>query len=208
MKGTKMITVYKLTTQDNKTRKGEYNECTWGENVTHSGTGQGELCGNGYIHAYTSPELAVLLNPIHANIKKPKLWVCSVDSIDKNDKGLKVGSISLTTIKEIPLPVFTDKQKTVFAILCAKKALELVDCKNDKNITVWHIWADKFLSGAVTTLEDAHNAAYAAYAAKYAAAAYAVAAVYPDADADAAYAAAYAANINLIEIAIQAINWP
>jgi hypothetical protein len=95
--------LYKLTTQDNMTRKGEYNETVWGENVTHSGTGKGDLCSPGYIHAYTHPLLAVLLNPIHANIDNPKFWEAEGEVV-KSDRGLKVGCATLTTIREIELP--------------------------------------------------------------------------------------------------------
>ena len=62
--------VYKLTNQDNKTK----NNTIWGENVTHKTNGEEELCGPGWLHFYYSPELAALLNPIHAQIINPKLW--------------------------------------------------------------------------------------------------------------------------------------
>lgn len=61
--------LYKLTNQNGQT----YNQTQWGENVSHSGTGQGELCGPGWIHAYTSPLLATLFNPIHAAFSNPQL---------------------------------------------------------------------------------------------------------------------------------------
>jgi len=172
-----MPTVYKLTTSDNKTRKGRTNECTWGPGITHSGTGEGGLCGPGFIHAYLSPELAVLLNPVHADIENPKLWECYVERIDKSDKNLKVGAVSLTTIREIPLPVFTPRQRVVFAVLCAKAALTGLKHPTTsftENINTFSNWAEKYLS------DSADSAAYAAYAAA-------------DAAADAAYAAAYAA---------------
>ena len=110
--------LYKLTNKDGFTRPGMSNACLWGPRVSHSGTGKGDLCGPGYIHAYTSPYLAVLLNPIHANMNPCRLWEAEGDVI-KNDKGLKVGCVTLTTIKEIPLPEFTNEQKIYFALLCA-----------------------------------------------------------------------------------------
>ena len=174
MKGTKL---YKLTDEHGKTR----NNTRWGEGMTHSGTGEGELCSEGWIHAYTHPLLAVLFNPSHANFKTPRLWEARGTGKKKSD-GLKVGFQSLTTIKEIPLPKITTTQKIAFSILASKKVYK--DAK-------WNKWADKWLSGK----NRAADAAYAAYAAAYAAArdaAYAAddAAVYA---ADAVYAAARAA---------------
>lgn len=98
-----MTKLYKLTTQDFKTRPGKSNECLWGEGVTHVGTGEGELCGPGYIHAYEHPLLAVLLNPIHANYVNPVMWECE-GGIAKRDGQLKVGCVSLTTLKRVLLP--------------------------------------------------------------------------------------------------------
>ena len=59
-----MTKLYKLTDQNHQTR----NNTKWGAGVTHTASGQGDLCTAGWLHAYTSPLLAVLLNPIHANI--------------------------------------------------------------------------------------------------------------------------------------------
>lgn len=154
-----MQTLYKLTTQDNKTRKGEYNETIWGDGVSHSGTGKGLLCSPGWIHAYTSPLLAVLLNPIHADIKDPKLWECKGE-IALSDKGLKVGCKILMTIREIELPKVTTMQHIAFGILCANQVFRNAE---------WNAWADKWLSGkdrgarardaALATARGAANAA-------------------------------------------------
>jgi len=93
--------LFKLTTQDNKTRAGENNECVWGPNVTHSAIGDGkELCSAGFIHAYESPLIAVLMNPIHANIDNPKLWECDGEVI-KRDGQLKCGVRTLTTVMKL-----------------------------------------------------------------------------------------------------------
>ncbi len=114
-----MTTLYKLTDQDGYTRRNYDNACLWGENVSHSGTGEGDLCGPGYVHAYTHPLLAVLLNPIHADFPAPRLWEAE-GAIAKSDRGLKVGCVTLTTIREMPLPIISTEQRVRFAILCAK----------------------------------------------------------------------------------------
>jgi hypothetical protein len=125
--------LYKLTNERGQTR----DETQWGEGVTHSGTGKGELCGPGWIHAYTHPLLAVLLNPIHADFQNPQLWEAQ-GKIGKNDYGLKVGCRRLTTTKRISLPIITPTQRVMFAILCVKEV-----CKDEK----WNVWADNWMSG-------------------------------------------------------------
>jgi hypothetical protein len=148
------VKLYKLTDQDGYTRRGEKNECLWGEGVSHSGTGEGDLCGPGYIHAYTDPLLAVLLNPIHAALRLPRLWEAEGE-VAKDGHGLKVGCVTLTTTRAIALPVITTEQRVRFAILCAKHV-----CKNE----AWNAWADGWLSGADRTARAAARAARAARA--------------------------------------------
>jgi hypothetical protein len=139
--------LYKLTTEDGYTRKGCDNQCLWGENVTHSGTGKGRLCGPGYIHAYTDPKLAVALNPIHANITNPLLWVCEGDII-LTDCGLKVGCKSLTTLYTIKPPVLTPKQLAAFAVLCTRAI--------DTNSSYEH-WSDNWLQSVDTTIYRSYD---------------------------------------------------
>ena len=79
--------LYKLTRQDFTT----YNETLWGENVTHEAMGEGiQLCTEDVIHAYLSPELAVLLNPIHADYDNPVLWEAEGEIVVNKDN-TKVG---------------------------------------------------------------------------------------------------------------------
>jgi hypothetical protein len=147
---------YKLTDQKMQT----YNSTQWGDNITHTANGQGDLCGPGWLHAYTSPLLAVLLNPIHANTVNPILWEAEGTGDSKNDRGLKIGFTSLTTVRTLPIPVVTLEQKIRFAILCGKQI------NTDPN---WNAWADNWLSGtdrseaaARTTVRTTVRAARAA----------------------------------------------
>jgi hypothetical protein len=177
-----MAKLYKLTTQDNKTRKGYSNECTWGAGVTHIAKGTGGLCTEGCIHSYLSPELAVIMNPIHANIKAPKLWECKGEIV-LSDNGLKVGGKCLTTVREISLPNVTLEQRVIFAILCVKSVFGGKSAEWDK-------WAEDYISGKNRA---AHAAAYDA--ARAAADAARAADAYPaDAYPADAYAAADAAR--------------
>ena len=145
-----MAKLYKLTDVDGYTR----NNTRWGKNVTHTTDGSGELCGPGWLHAYTDPLLAVLLNPIHCNYSSFRLWEAEGE-IGKNDMGLKVGTRSLTTIREIPIPKITIKQKIRFAIFCAMAVY---------NDTTWTDWAKQWLSGKGRSADAAAGAAEAAEA--------------------------------------------
>jgi hypothetical protein len=133
-----MTTIYKLTTQDYKTRKGFDNETQWGSNVTHSATGKGDLCGPGWIHGYTDPLLAVLLNSVHANISDPICWECDASGDMRNDHGLKVGYVTVTTLRIVDLPAVTPEQKIKFGILCALKVYRA---------PAFVEWAENWLSG-------------------------------------------------------------
>lgn len=140
--------LYKLTDQDGYTRLGETNACLWGPGVLHSGTGKGRLCGDGYIHAYTSPLLAVLMNPVHACISDPRMWEAEGD-IMIND-GMKVGCVTLTTTKEIDVPAVSTDQRVRFGILCAKAVCLDVG---------WNTWADNWLSGKDRAQKEAETTA-------------------------------------------------
>jgi len=193
--------MYKLVTQDMKTQ----NNTHWEIGVTNKAKLPGtNMCSGQVLHCYSNPYLAVLFNPIHANIANPILMEIKCSPIVNTD-GLKHACKEQTPIRVIPLPTLTTTQKVAFAIKCA-----LLVCKTPLFIT----WAEKWLSGEDRSYAAAHYAADAADAAaahyaadaaaaryaRYAAASYAryadAAAHYADADADADAAAAvrYAAD--------------
>ena len=90
----KKIIVYKLTDKFGQTK----DNTQWGENVSHTATGDvTTLCSNGFIHYYTHPLLAVLLNPIHANFASPKLWEAEASGKIINE-ALKSGCKTLTKL--------------------------------------------------------------------------------------------------------------
>ena len=177
-----MNKLYKLTDSYGKTRGGTQ----WGPGVSHSGTGEGELCGPGWIHAYEHPLVAVLMNPIHADFKYPRLWEAEGE-VGLRDGQLKCGCKTLTTVREIPLPSITTEMRVRFAILCAK---EVYACLS------WNAWADRWLSGEGRTQAAAERAyeraaqAAAAWAAQAAAAQAAASAAYRSARAAWAVASA------------------
>ncbi len=196
---------YKLTDENNQT----YGGTQWGENVTHHAKGDHpSLCSSSWIHFYVDPLLAVLRNPTDANFENPNLWECETAGEHKHET-LKSGCKTLTTIKQLPLPQMSTKQRVRCAVRIAMLVMNKWKSCTEEN-AVWRVWAEEYLISANTTAAKAAadaayaanaaaNAAYAAYAAANAAAnaaAYAAAnaaANAANAAANAAYAA-YAAD--------------
>lgn len=142
--------ICKLVTQDLKTRKGESNETQWkvGE-FQKELSGDGNLCGPGWYHYYYDPLLAVLFNPIHASIEKPRLYEVEALGHHKDDKGIKGGCTRMRLVKEIPIPKISHIQSIAFGILCAKIVYA------DK---AWNSWADNWLNGTNRTAANAYAA--------------------------------------------------
>jgi hypothetical protein len=187
-----MKTVIKLTDKNMQTHNG----CQWVLGEWKETNGEGELCGPGWLHGYSDPLIAVLHNPIHADISDLRMFMAEVDGKYLDDNGLKCGYTRMRLIEEIPVPVITTTQRAAYTILCAKKV-----CTDIK----WNAWADKWLSGvdrSSAAAEEAWAAAAAARAAEEAAAwaaaaaeAAALAAAWAAAAAEAAALAAEAAAL-------------
>jgi hypothetical protein len=159
----------------------------WGPGVTHTAPGTGDLCTNGWIHYYSHPLLAVLLNPIHGDFTRPRLWAVKVSGKRKHDHGLKSGAANVTTVKEIRLPVVTTAQCIRFAILCALKVSHSKEFEQ---------WAKNWLNGEDRSEQSAREAWAAAAAASKAWAAEAWAA-----------RAAGAARATVAEASAAAVAW-
>jgi len=140
--------LYKWTTQDGKTRVGYTNETQWGLSVTHTASGEGELCSPGWLHAYTDPLLAVMLSPIHIPLGYSILWECD-GKVGLSDNGLKVGCTALTTLHTIDIPVVSIEQQVAFAIMCTLEVYyepRFVE------------WANNWLKGVDRTAQAAERA--------------------------------------------------
>jgi len=175
------ITRYKLTDQDMRT----YNGFQWTLGVKASVEGDDkELCSASWLHCYDDPVLALLLNPIHANIAVPRLFAVRTEGRGLNDRGLKRGYKAMTLVKELPLPNVTWSVRTAFGILCAMEVYK---------VPAWNRWAQAWLNGMnrIDVYAAANAAAYAYAAARVYANARANA--YVNANAAYARAAAYAA---------------
>ena len=185
---------YKLLSQDKTSHGG----CKWELNEWKETSGEGELCSEGWLHFYESPLLAVLHNPVHANIQNPRLFEVEIaeDAKIKKDGTMKFGATKARITKEIPLPEISDVQRIAYGILCAKNVYK------DKK---WNKWADKWLSGEDRSSAASYAAAY--YAAHSAAeSAYWAAHSAADAANSAADAANSAADLDLLAIAQKAME--
>lgn len=158
---------YKLTSQDLTT----YNGFQWTLNEWKETVGGWELCSPGWLHCYSHPLIAILLNRIHANIHNPRLFKCEVEGKTLDDRGLKEGWTRMRLIEEMQIPRVSQNQSIAFAILCALEVSQ-----NQCFIE----WANNWLSGKNRNIESAHkvyadshiystdiNAAYAAYVTDY-----------------------------------------
>ena len=168
--------VYKLTNKNLQTHNGYQ----WQLQEWHETTGEGQLCSKGWLHFYYSKELALFLNPLHARIAEPRMFVAEAAGQFKDDYGLKGGCTKLRIVEEIPVVMPTAEQCVKFGILCAKIV------ETDK---AWNDWADAWLDGSD---RSAWAARLAAGAARLAAGAARLAA--GAAAGDAAWAAAWAAD--------------
>ena len=176
--------LFKLTDEHNETK----NNIVWGEYITHSLpiVANPQLCSNHVFHAYKDKNLALLLNPIHADIRNFNLWEAEGNIIKKEWD--KVGCFTLTTIKQREIPFWYSNLKIRLNVF---------------------IKFSKKVDAAAAYAADA--AAYAADAATYAADAATYAAAYSAADAtraaaDAADAVAGIITINFKYLAKQAIK--
>ena len=172
-----MNNVYKLADENGRTHGGTQ----WGPGVTHEAPGNGELCTAGWIHCYSDPLLAVLLDHIGADFGPTRrLWEAKAEGRTLDDHGLKFGVQRLTTVREISVPVVSQTQTVAFGIICAREVYP---------DATWRVWADAWLSGTDRTAEAA---AWAGEAAAREAA-------------RAAEAAARAKTLDLISLARQAM---
>jgi hypothetical protein len=178
--------LYKLTNSNGNTK----NNTHWGVGIIHSlpVKQNPRLCSGDVFHAYTSPLLAALMNPGHANYKNPLCF--TTDGEIAVSDGTKVGCFSLVVTGFFVLPDCSKTQQTAFGILSTLKVYKE---------SAFVLWAYNWLDGKDRSSTAAYAASTAAYAA-YAAAAYAAYAAY------ASYAAAYAAAADAASYAAAAAD--
>lgn len=127
------MTVYKLTDRNYRT----FNDTQWGPGVTHSGTGEGPLCGPGWIHCYSDPLVALFLHQLHVNFYPVVVWEAEASGRFLDD-GLKQGWETVTTLRVIDPPRPTMVQRVAFGILCSLEPPQSNEYRR---------WASDWLSG-------------------------------------------------------------
>ena len=173
-----MAYAYKLLSQEMTSRNNTKWEIGKAIEISKEFSGN-ELCSNQLLHCYASPEIAVFMNPIHANIAEPRLFRIRCSKILADD-GTKQGCKKQTLLKELPLPEISVEQKTEIAIRCAMSVY-----KEDTFL----VWAENWINKKDVSTNAAYNAAYNA----------------ANAAANAAYAAA---PINLPKLAVKCLTLP
>lgn len=135
--------VYKLTDKNMQT----CNKFQWtlGEKATTSG--EGNLCGPGWLHWYPDPMLALLMNPMaeHHQVQSNnmRMFEAEASGDTRIEYGYRGGSTELTLIREIVgFAKPTNEQCVKFGILCAKEA-----CHGGVSDGDLHNWADKWIAG-------------------------------------------------------------
>jgi len=139
--------VFKLTNSEMKT----YDGFQWKLKKTFKTSGDGGLCGPGFLHSYEHPLLAIMHNSIHGDfdLNTARMFEAEADGKIKKDGQMKMGSSELTLVKEIKIPKVTITQSIAYGILCAKEV-----CKDED----WNLWADNWLSGKDRSEETAKAA--------------------------------------------------
>ena len=136
-----MTILYKLTDAAGRTRGGS-TVLQWGEGITHTCSlpdAPPVLCMGSVVHAYESPLVAALMDPIHGRYgATARLWEAEGDVVVR-EGGLKCGVRSLTTRRETPLPRLTTEQRVEVALRCALTVYRE---------PAWVAWAERWLSGS------------------------------------------------------------
>ena len=144
--------MYKLVTQSEDGVMTTMNNTRWTVGVTNKARGAGEtMCSDAVLHCYSHPLLAIMFNPLHANIENPVLLEIECSEIVNTD-GLKHACKEQTPIAILQLPEITTTQKVAFGIKCA-----LLFCEDDGFMS----WANKWLTGEDRSSESADAAARA-----------------------------------------------
>lgn len=141
-----------------------FGKCQWTVGEWKTTNGEGDLCGPGWLHSYDSVELAVLLNPIHANIRDPIAYLVDVAGQEKHDRGMKSGYTQMRLIKPIPMPIYTTTSRIRFAIACS--LFVYTDCGKPGLAPSYRQWAHDWIDGSNRSAEARAAAEAAAWAAE------------------------------------------
>lgn len=137
--------VYKFTDQNNCT----FNQSVWVPGRWKQTSGEGELCGLGWLHAYNDPLVAIFMNRTNLDTK---LWSAEGSGEFKNDNGLKCGFTKLRILKNIKLPEISDEKRIEVALHCA-----IIAGVGDRSFTNW---STKWITGKDRSAKSARQLAW------------------------------------------------
>ena len=132
----KVATIYKLTDMNMKT----YGDTRGALGKWNRTSGKGDLCGPGWLHLYTSPVLAELLDPIHANFREYRVFRGASGPVISDS--LKVGYTNMRITEELPRLHITTENRIRFGIACACRVYTSAE---------YRAWAGRWVSGADRT---------------------------------------------------------
>ena len=145
------MNVFKLTDANLRTCGG----CQWVLGETRRSSGEGELCGPGWLHCYRDLIVGLFMNPIHGLFRNPRAFEAEARGNIKDDADGKTGCTELTLTKEIEsVPEITLEQRLRFGILCAREVYH--EAK-------WVRWSERWLSGRDRSWESADAARLAVH---------------------------------------------
>ena len=132
----------KLTDADGYARRGSVGKTLWlPYGVTPPKLDGGRLCEAGVYHCYESSELAVLMDPIHAQLLPVGGVAHRAEGEPVVQDHVQVGCHELTCLEPATLPKLTTAQLVRVVIYCAQAA------SDDEYSGVWNGWAERWLSG-------------------------------------------------------------
>jgi hypothetical protein len=129
-----MSKVYKLTTQEMTSHGG----FEWKKGEWHIEPAIGQMCQDGWLHAYPHPLIAEFMNPIHANIQEPRFWIAEATGKYQEDGGLKLGFEGLRLVEEIIPPHIDQEHRIRMALM-----VSLEVCGNIQ----WRSYANTVIDG-------------------------------------------------------------
>lgn len=146
--------VYKLTDENMKT----YNNCQWKLNEIKEVRFIPELslCTHGWIHAYESPEIAVLNNNMHGQYHPFTMRLFKADTLDSPKAFCghsKLGSTKMVLLKELPVPQPNLLNWKFYAILSLRAMFTDLDWiktkvygkEGEQIIKTFLLWSEDFI---------------------------------------------------------------
>jgi len=140
---------YKMTNADMQT----YNGFQWSLGEWVETSGEGWLCGSGWIHVFETPELAVWVCQGLVTYRPTRLFRCECGGRRLDGGTFKRGYTRVRLVEELPLPEIPINAQIRASIIVAQKVWS-------GRSAGWDAWAEKWLSGKDRSHASARAAVY------------------------------------------------